>query len=568
MENSTRSPLEAYGSGRRDDSVNIWPDMAGPLGCVRAFTAPRSLIAGRMIRDTYKASRVRRPMEDYTPVARVPSRPQDSIVYDRDIHIWTDGSAEKNGQDVCTAGSAWVSDLQLSDKISLTGAILSNNVAEVAAVVLCLLAWRNTHVVIHTDSTYVLGLLKGGLLAMERDGWGDAPRHMSRGPPTPLLQLMLYLLRDRTGRLSFMKAKAHGDDVMNNQADALANEDRTSGRIFDLNTIQIPAGWVDTAPVLCHQPLDYLTRLTVRATVQAPTATIRFSAFSDRWTVTIGNMFGIVLDPGSHVGKVWDLAILEGLKEVLWKEMNGAQVLGHRYYGTGSEKSDMARFCACGEEMSLRHILLGCSAYRLQGLMGVLTNALRNASPRDVFRTLHPDEWGHSPWYPLLALGAIEENALPIQKGRRALLRKLKETRQRREWLIGSYYWTLWKWRMKEIHNGKFKFVPLLCVDILREFLLKPPPTHLLVGSGGSDSDETLHDGTPATRTVPNTLVGNTSQLPPPISILMNGEAAGRLTAKGRSILRTITTHSRTENTRSLTRREKILRALTDDAYA
>jgi len=567
VEGSTWSPLENYGSSQGDDSVNIWPNMTGPLGCVRAFTAPRSLIAGRMVRDAYKASRVRKPMEDYTPATRVPSRPQDSIVYDKDIHIWTDGSAEKNGQDICTAGLAWVSDLQLSDKISLTGAVLSNNVAEVAAVVLCLLAWRNAHVVVHTDSAYVLGLLKGGLLAMERDAWGDAPRHMSRGPPTHLLQLMLYLLRDRTGRLSFVKAKAHGDDVMNNLADALANEGRTSGRIFDLSAIQIPAGWVDMAPVLCHQPLDYLTRLTVRATVQAPTATIKFGAFSDRWTVMIGNMFGIVLDPGSHIGKVWDLAVPEGLKEVLWKEMNGAQVLGHRYYGTGSAQSDMAKFCACGEEMSLRHILLGCSTYRLQDLMDVLTKALHKASPRDMFRTLHPDEWGHSLWYPLLALGAIEENTLPIQKGRQALLWRLKETRRRQEWLIGTYYWALWKWRMKEIHDGKFKFIPLLCIDTLHELLLKPPPSHLLMKSGGSKSDETPRDGTPAARTVPNDLAGDTSRLPPPVSSLLDREAAEHLTATGRSVLRAITAHSQTEGTHSLTGRERIMRALTDDAY-
>jgi len=168
--------------------------MTGPLGCVRIFTAPHSLIVGRIVKDAYKASRVRVPMEDYTQVTRVHSRPHDAIIYDEDIHIWTDGSAKDNGADGCSAGSAWVSTLQLSDKVSLAGAVLSNNVAEVAAVVPCLLAWRNAHIVVHTDSTFVLGLLKGGLLAMEQDGWGDAPRHMSRGPPTPLLQLMLYLL--------------------------------------------------------------------------------------------------------------------------------------------------------------------------------------------------------------------------------------------------------------------------------------------------------------------------------------------------------------------------------------
>ena len=97
------------------------------------------------------------------------------IIYDRDIHIWTDGSALDNGADMCTAGSAWTSDLLFDDKVRLTGAVLPNNVAEVATVVLCLMAWRDAHITIHTDSTFMLGLLKGGLLAMERDGWGGRP---------------------------------------------------------------------------------------------------------------------------------------------------------------------------------------------------------------------------------------------------------------------------------------------------------------------------------------------------------------------------------------------------------
>jgi len=513
VEGSTWSPLENYGSGPKNASVNVWPNMTGPLGCVRVFTAPRSIITGRAVWDAYKASRVRLPKEDYAPIMRVCSRPQEAIVYDKDIHIWTDGSADKNGQDGCTAGSAWVSDMQFSDKISLTGAVLSNNVAEVAAVVLCLLTWQNAHIVIHTDSTYILGLIKGGLLAMEWDGWGDAPRHMSRGPPTPLLQLLLYLLQDRTGRLAFLKTKAHSNDAMNNTADALANEGRTSGRIFDINTIQIPAGWVDTSPVLCHQPLDYLTKLTTRALVQAPATTLRFGAFSDTWTVTIGNMFGIVLDPGSYIGGVWSLTVPEGLKEVLWKEMNGAQVLGHRYYGTGLAKSDMGRFCACEAEMSLQHILLGCSTYNQQPLMDVLADVLREVSPSDAFKTLHPDEWGYSPWYPLLALKAIEEGALPIFKGRKALLKKLKSTRQRREWTIGNYYWALWKWRMKEIHDNKFKFVPLSCVEALRRILLTPVPNHLL---GITDNgDKVAGAAVPAAAPEPSNPGGGPSVLPP-----------------------------------------------------
>jgi len=321
--------------------VNVWPNMDGPLSCIRIFTLPRSLIAGRIIRDTYKKTRVRIHVEDYTPSELPTPRHTGDIIYERDVHIWTDGSVLDNSTDMCTAGAAWTSDLLFDDKVRVTGTILSNNVAEVAAVVLCLLAWRDAHVIIHTDSTFVLGLLKGGLLAMEQDGWGDAPRHMSWGPPTPLLQYLLYLLRDRMGRISFVKAKAHGSDTNNNIADRLANEGRVSRRIFDISTLSVPAGWIDVAPVLCHQPLDYLTKLVMRNRIPVPTGTIKFGAFSDRWTVMIGTLFGIVLDPGSHISNVWSITIPEGLKEVLWKEMNGAQVLGHRYYSTKSTKSGM-----------------------------------------------------------------------------------------------------------------------------------------------------------------------------------------------------------------------------------
>jgi len=411
--------------------VNVWPNMDGPLGCIQVFTLPKSLIAGRIVRDAYKKTRVRAYTEDYTPSYLPDPRTLMGIIYDRDIHIWTDGLALDNSMDTCSASSAWTSDLLFDNKVRLMGAVLSNNVAEVAAVVLSLMAWRDAHIVIHTDSTFVLGLLKGGLLAMERDGWGDAPRHMTRGPPTPLLQYMLYLLWDRSGRISFVKAKAHRNDINNNIADRLANEGRVSRRIFDIGALEVPAGWVDVALVLCHQPLDYLTKLVVRNSTPAPAGTNKFSSFSDRWVVMIRTLFGTVLDPGSYIGNVWALTIPEGMKEVLWKEMNGAQVLGHRYYGPRGLKSDMGRVCPCSQEMSLRHILLGCTTYDLQPLLTVLLDALQVVSLKSTFRTLHPDEWGSSPWYPLLALRALEEAALPVFKGRKKMLKTLKNSRQK-----------------------------------------------------------------------------------------------------------------------------------------
>ena len=187
-------------------------------------------------------------------------------------------------------------------------------------------------------------------------------------------------------------------------------------------------------------------------------------------------------------------------------------------------------------------------------------------SPDDTFKTLHPDEWGYSLWYPLLALRAIEEAALPVFKGRKAILKALKKSRQRREWIIGNYYWALWKWRMKEIHEEKFKFVPRLCTELLRKTLLTPIPAHLLPVSssdrGGSDTTS------PAAEPGPITQKGDLTLLPPPVSCLVNDGAQACLSRKGKSILRAITVPLPLNTARSLTSRERILRALTDDAYA
>jgi len=562
---SSWSPLRNLGAAGVHPSVNVWPNMDGPLGCVRAFTAPKSIIAGRIVKDAYKKARVRDRMVDYTPAAPPTDRRADSIIYERDIHVWTDGSAKDNGTDICTAGSAWVSDMQFQDSVSLTGAVLSNNVAEVAAVVLCLMAWRDAHIVIHTDSTFVLGLLKGGLLAMERDGWGDAPRHFSKGPPTPLLQTLLYLLRDRTGRLRFEKAKAHGDDVMNNLTDKLANEGRTGGRALDIGSLTVPDGWIDTAPVLCHQPLDYLTKLVVRARVGAPAKTLKFETFSDRWMVTLGQMFGVVLDPGNYIKEVWRLAIPEGMREVLWKEMNRAQVLGHRYHGQGHARSDMGRFCPCGLEMTLGHVLLGCDVYRLQPLMTVLLAALGTLHPDSGFKTLSPDSWGASPWYPLLVLGALEEAAYPIVKGRKKILKKLKKSRRQREWIIGNYYWALWKWRMKEIHDTGFNFVPANCVASLRDTLAMPVPAHLRVRLAEDKDSKEPPNTAPDHASAPS--LGDLTALPPPVSHLLEGDARRRLSSRGKSILRALQAPVANERPHRLSGREAILRALTDGAY-
>lgn len=135
-------------------------------------------------------------------------------------HIWTDGSTLDNGLATCLASAAWVSDVHISDCSHLIGVPISNNVAELAAVLMALSSWPSGAVHVHTDSSFVLCLVNGSLLAMERDGWSSFPwiSLTCQEHPVqlvPLFQCLLYLLHSHHGLLSFSWTKGHSADHFN-----------------------------------------------------------------------------------------------------------------------------------------------------------------------------------------------------------------------------------------------------------------------------------------------------------------------------------------------------------------
>jgi len=448
------------------NSANIWPAMDGLLGCIRVFTKPYSLLARstdalRMARGLSKSNiLVYKNNVRATPLARAP-------VCQDAMHVWTDGLALDNGLESCTAGAGWVSNLEIYDSVSLVGIPLTNNIAEVAAIALCLSAWCGYNVIVHTDSVYVLGLVRGGLLAMEWDGWGDFPRTGQSASSLPLFKYTLFLLRSHAGSVEFVKAKAHGVDIWNNRADSLANEGRISGRPYNLWDLITPDGWVDHQPVLAHQPLSYLTKLVVRSSVQPPLSSWKASPFCDRWVVSMARIFEVYLDVDAYAPAVWTINIPVGFKETLWREMNSAQAIGHRYKG----KHDLLRECSCGTELSLDHILLGCSRYNLSLLEQVLHDRLREISPGFYHKSLHPDSWKPSPWYPLLALRRVEQNSVKPSRTVPKPNRAFSDSRSAREWVIGSFFWTVWKWWMREANEPGFRFLPGGQVNALRALL-------------------------------------------------------------------------------------------------
>src|SRR5258706_9904877 len=221
--------------------VRVWPNMNNALGCTRLLSGSHSLLALNKLIRPWTAYQLDNNPSKFGPYPAHILAEHDDIAPTTlsTIKLWTDGSAFNNGLDSCIAGAAWASSHGATGSARLLDAPLSNNVAEVVAVVLALSSWRHSDLLIHTDSHYVMNLVNGQLLAMERDGWPDGC--LSLHPPRPwdappshdmpdivssdtLLHYLLYLLRSHDGYVEFKWVKAHNGDVMNSLADELAKQ--------------------------------------------------------------------------------------------------------------------------------------------------------------------------------------------------------------------------------------------------------------------------------------------------------------------------------------------------------
>ena len=336
----------------------LWPAMRGPYGCLWFLTSSANLFA-RPSGPCHACS---------VPKFSPPGRPtpvffgdgpfsydgsqlwdgacQVSAVNDAVlvpgmaimIDVWTDGSAFDNSLEICSAGATWSTASHISTYASLQGLPLSNNVAEVAAVIMALLSWPSGLLHIHTDSLFVLRLVRSGLLALERDGWPGFPWVSISSAPAPtwlfhLFQFLLFLLHSHTGPLLFSWVKAHADDVMNNAVDALAKEGLASGPIFRLDDLHVPPGWVDSAPVLNCQSLAFITQALVSYSSPTPLLSPRVASFRDRWTVFFGRSFDTRVDLGVHFRRLWRLNCPPGLKDLLWRSVTSALPIGSSWYG-------------------------------------------------------------------------------------------------------------------------------------------------------------------------------------------------------------------------------------------
>ena len=391
------------------------------------------------------------------------------------IDVWTDASAVDNGLEVCSAGAAWSTASHISACASLQGLPLSNNVAEVAAVIMALLSWPSGPLHVHTDSSFVLRLVRGGLLALERDGWPGFPwvSVLSAPAPTRLLHLfrfLLFLLRSHAGPLLFSWVKAHANDVMNNAVDALAKEGLASGLVFRLDDLHVPPGWVDSAPVLNCQSLAFITQALVLYSSPTPLLSPQMASFRDRWTVFFGRSFDTRVDLGVHFCRLWRLNCPPGLKDLIWRSVTGALPIGSSWYG----RDIGLQFCPCGDPapLDLFHVFHGCSHFPVQQLYtDVLWPALLATHNGELWhKSLDPDSWYRGWWFPLLCLKRLAYCGTS-DKVRHALC-KLVPTR---EWILGSFYWCLWRACLDLAHSSDpWVNLPALAAAIECDFSAGP----------------------------------------------------------------------------------------------
>ena len=382
--------------------------MTNALGCACILTGPHSLLApSRLICDWSPLQLLNNPSK-FSPYPAHPPAVHNNLPPSSlgPVKIWSDGSAFNNGLDCCLAGAAWVSLHGATGSTRLADAPASNNIAEMTAVVMALLSWRHSDLLIHTDSRYVLNMVAGQLLANERDGWPDEilsirPARLDHafddeGMPdvvssVNLQRLLLYLLHSHDGYIQFKWVKAHNSDRYNSLTDKLAKEAAISGiHTFSLARLPVPPGWVDSGPVLNHQPLSSLTSYIIADTIVRPSQDLKSLDFRSCWTDWASGFSASWLDISHHIPNIWKINVPPQLRELLWKCIHNSLPLGrswaskfrpgqhcpcnnsvisyaHIWHRPHCEETSGLRAvcCCCSDYLSIAHIWIGCSEYNM-----------------------------------------------------------------------------------------------------------------------------------------------------------------------------------------------------------
>ena len=453
--------------GTPSDSLNIWPAMRGPSGCIRFLSHPYSIVTTSEYLLS-PASRFKPYLLPRNPL--LTSRPSALVT-----HLWIGTSYASDGPEIHSVGASWISNWALSSEVQLSGLPLTPKLAGLASVVFALFSWPSGDVTIHTDSSFVTHLASGGLLSLERDGWPSFPWLSLACSPVPvqvtiLFQYFLYLLRSHDGPVSFSLSDPKCMDDRSKAASKLALTGRHSYSTFDLRHLRVPSGWIDLAPVLNHQSLSFITSSVVSSR-PSPVISRRISDFSDRWTVFMWFSFSTRVDLGAHIPHVWRLNAPPGFKELIWKDIFASLPLGlsrHANIQLGLV------YCPCGtrDPLNLFHIFYGCRHFPVSSLFDkVLCPTVIACAPQHASHpSVDPLRWHNRWWFPVLCLKRLA-SCNSSKEEYSSMCRSVR----RREWIISSFFWVLWRHRMKLAHEPDYFFsADLISSDMLSLFSADP----------------------------------------------------------------------------------------------
>ena len=383
------------------ETINVWPSMRNPSGCIRFLSHPYSIVTTSEYLLS-ASSRFKPYLLPCNPVVSTPLGIQT-------VHLWLGTSYASDGPEVHSAGASWVSNWAISSGASLVGLPLSAKLACLASAIFALFSWPSGDITIHTDSSFVTHLALGGLLSLERDGWPSFPWLSIACSPTPvqltiMFQYFLYLLRSHVGLVSFSLFDSSRPDDKCKSALALATEGRHSYSTFDLSHLRVPPGWIDYAPILNYQSLSFITSALVS---RRPTPVIshRISEFSNRWTVLMWFSFSTRVNLGVHIPHIWRLNAPPGFKELIWKHIFSSLPIG---LSRRANQQLGLVYCPCGDAapLDLYHIFQGCPYFPVSPLFdSVLRPAVIACTPQhEPHPSVDPRRWYRKWWFPILCL--------------------------------------------------------------------------------------------------------------------------------------------------------------------
>ena len=173
----SRTPWDPFLPDRSSPpGLSLWPADDGPASCIRVFTRPSSIIATTRHRALPPASQLHMEVYRHHPLPADFSQPGLVVLSDGPpLHIWVACSVVPSTVSVWSSGVAWIDDSLASGYASVSDFPSDQRLSDVLSVIFALQSRPCGRLVLHTPSSYVLGLVRGSLV--------------SRGWPCPLVGL-------------------------------------------------------------------------------------------------------------------------------------------------------------------------------------------------------------------------------------------------------------------------------------------------------------------------------------------------------------------------------------------